>query len=50
MKGNMGVIGMDPEMVLLDVTTKVKSKPTLGWFPTPGVGLDMMIVCGEGGS
>ena len=41
---------MVPVTVLLDVTTKVESEPTPGWFHALAVGPTMMTVCNEGGS
>ena len=45
----MGAIGIVPETVPLDVTIGIEPEPTPGWVPTPAVGLDMVIICGEGG-
>jgi len=41
---------MVPKTVLLDVTTRIELEPTPGLVPTPPMGLDMVTICGEGGS
>jgi len=48
-KGNKGATKMVPVMVLLDVTIGIEPKPPLGWFLAPIVGLDMIMIYGEGG-
>jgi len=48
--GNMGVAEMVPETVSLDVTTGIEPEPTPGWVPTPIVGPNMVMICGEGGT
>lgn len=50
MKVRMGATRMVPNMVPLDVTTRVEMEPTLGWFLAPTVGPNMMTTCGEGHS
>jgi len=50
MKGSNGATGIVLVTIPLDVMTGVEPEPTLTWFPTPVVDLDMMKICGEGGS
>jgi len=49
-KGRMGAAGTVPKAISLDVTIRIKLKPTLGWVPAPAVGPGMVMICGEGGS
>jgi len=49
MKCSMGASRIVPEMVPLNVTTRIELERTLGWVPTPTVGPEMMRVCGKGG-
>lgn len=49
-KGSMGATGTVLETIPPDVTTGMEPEPTLVWVPTPAVGLDMVMICGEGGS
>ena len=49
-KGHMGVAGIVPETVSLDVTTRIEPEPTPGWVPPPDMGPSMVTICGKGGS
>ena len=41
---------MVPETVPPDVITDIAQEPPPNWGPAPVVGLDMVAICGEGGS
>ena len=45
----MGAAETVPKTLLLYVTTWIELQSTPGWVPTLAVGLDMVMICREGG-
>jgi len=43
-KGSVGASGMVPETVSLDLTTRIESKPTLGWVLAPDVRPNIVMI------